>query len=264
MQLMTKGQEYRMTQHRRRRPRVDRGGAAAADRARGRRRARLSLNLRQSGIYIAFALIVVLFSVLTDGVLLQPQNISNIVLQNSYILILAIGMMMVIIAGHIDLSVGSVVAVTGAVSAVLDGQPATALVARGARSRSSSGALVGAWQGFWVAYVGIPAFIVTLAGMLMFRGADARSCSATRASARSPTPSARSPTASSRATSATSASARSAAPTCSPCCVGVGRGGRRSSSRSGAPARPGIELRPGRRAARRCSSPRSSVAVARA
>ena len=79
----------------------------------------VSLNLRQSGIYVAFALIVVLFSVLTDGALLQPQNISNIIVQNSYILILAIGMILVIIAGHIDLSVGSVVAVTGAIAAVL-------------------------------------------------------------------------------------------------------------------------------------------------
>ena len=69
-------------------------------------RAGCSLNLRQSGIYIAFALIVVLFAVLTDGALLQPQNISNIIVQNSYILILAIGMILIIIAGHIDLSVG--------------------------------------------------------------------------------------------------------------------------------------------------------------
>jgi len=72
----------------------------------------ISLNLRSSGIYIAFALIIVLFSVLTDGALLQPQNISNIIVQNSYVLILAIGMILIIIAGHIDLSVGSVVAVT--------------------------------------------------------------------------------------------------------------------------------------------------------
>ena len=76
---------------------------------------RLSFNPRQSGIYVAFALIVVLFTVLTDGALLQPQNISNIVVQNSYILILAIGMILIIIAGHIDLSAGSVVAATGAI-----------------------------------------------------------------------------------------------------------------------------------------------------
>src|SRR6185295_19075226 len=80
---------------------------------------RFSINPREGGIYIAFALIVVLFTILTDGVLLEPQNISNIIVQNSYILILAIGMILIIIAGHIDLSAGSVVAVTGALAAVL-------------------------------------------------------------------------------------------------------------------------------------------------
>ena len=99
-----------------RRPRARRH--AAAGRSAGDAR-RLNLNLRQSGIYIAFALIVVLFTVLTGGDLLQPQNISNIIVQNSYILILAIGMILVIIAGHIDLSVGSVVAACGAIAAVL-------------------------------------------------------------------------------------------------------------------------------------------------
>ena len=76
-------------------------------------------NLRQSGIYVAFVVIVALFAILTDGVSLSPGNITNIVLQYSYILVLAIGMVLVIIGGHIDLSVGSVVALTGAVSAVL-------------------------------------------------------------------------------------------------------------------------------------------------
>ncbi|WP_258725988.1 multiple monosaccharide ABC transporter permease [Cellulomonas sp. NS3] len=126
-------------------------------------------NLRQSGIYIAFVAIVGLFTILTDGILLSPINITNIVLQYSYILILAIGMVIVIIAGHIDLSVGSVVALTGAVSAVLvikNGQPWWV----GILAAIAVGAVVGAWQGFWVAYVGIPAFIVTLAGMLLFRG----------------------------------------------------------------------------------------------
>ncbi len=79
----------------------------------------LTRNLRQSGIYIAFVAIVALFAVLTDGTSLSPINITNIVLQYSYILVLAIGMVIVIIAGHIDLSVGSVVALTGAISAVL-------------------------------------------------------------------------------------------------------------------------------------------------
>jgi len=129
---------------------------------------RFSFNPRQSGIYVAFALIVVLFTVLTDGALLQPQNISNIIVQNSYILILAIGMILIIIAGHIDLSAGSVVAVTGAISAVLmvDLQlpwPLALLIT------IVAGALIGAFQGYWVAFFGIPAFIVTLAGMLVFR-----------------------------------------------------------------------------------------------
>ena len=130
----------------------------------------MTRNLRQSGIYIAFVAIIVLFAILTEGVLLDAGNITNIVLQYSYILILAIGMVIVIIAGHIDLSVGSVVAFTGAVSATLvikNGSPwwTGVLVA------ILVGLAVGAWQGFWVAFVGIPAFIVTLAGMLLFRGA---------------------------------------------------------------------------------------------
>lgn len=125
-------------------------------------------NVRQSGIVVAFIAICGLFAVLNPN-FLSPGNLTNLVLQYSYILILAIGMMIVIIAGHIDLSVGSVVALTGAVSAVLvirNGAPwwVGVLVAIGV------GALIGAWQGFWVAVVGIPAFIVTLAGMLIFRG----------------------------------------------------------------------------------------------
>jgi len=126
-------------------------------------------NLRQSGIFVAFVAIVGLFTILTDGVLLSPGNVTNIVLQYSYILILAIGMMIVIIGGHIDLSVGSVVALTGAVSAVVviqHGLPWWLGVLAGL----GVGFLVGVWQGIWVAYVGIPAFIVTLAGMLLFRG----------------------------------------------------------------------------------------------
>ena len=113
---------------------------------------------------------VVLFSILTNGILLRPQNISNLVVQNGYILVLAIGMVMVIIAGHIDLSVGSVAAFVGACSGVFAVQLGPA---RGGSSVILSlgiGALVGVWQGFWIAFVGIPAFIVTLAGMLIFRG----------------------------------------------------------------------------------------------
>lgn len=136
-------------------------------------RALIMSNLRQSGIYVALVVIVGLFAVLTDGVSLSPGNITNIVLQYSYILVLAIGMVIIIIGGHIDLSVGSVVALTGAVSAVLviqQGYPWWV----GILAALAVGVAVGAWHGFWVAYAGIPAFIVTLAGMLLFRGLTLR------------------------------------------------------------------------------------------
>lgn len=126
-------------------------------------------DLGKNGIFLALVAVIVLFSFLTDGILLRPQNISNLIVQNGYILILAIGMVIVIVAGHIDLSVGSIAAFIGAVSGVLirdfglDWWLAIAL-------SLLVGALVGAWQGFWIAFVGIPAFIVTLAGMLIFRG----------------------------------------------------------------------------------------------
>ncbi|MET7620138.1 multiple monosaccharide ABC transporter permease [Streptomyces sp. NPDC005408] len=130
----------------------------------------LRRNMRQYGMLIALGLIVALFTVWTGGDLLLPRNVSNLVLQNSYILILAIGMMLVIIAGHIDLSVGSLTACVGAVAAVLMVQHhapwpiAVALCL-------ALGAAAGAMQGFFIAYLGIPSFIVTLAGMLLFRGA---------------------------------------------------------------------------------------------
>ncbi|MBU7596564.1 sugar ABC transporter permease [Streptomyces sp. P38-E01] len=127
-------------------------------------------NMRQYGMLVALGLIVVLFQIWTGGTLLLPNNVSNLIQQNSYILILAMGMMIVIIAGHIDLSVGSVAAFVGALSAVMmvkhDMPWVAALVVS-----LVIGALAGAWHGFWIAYVGIPSFIVTLAGMLLFRGA---------------------------------------------------------------------------------------------
>ncbi|MFD4689810.1 multiple monosaccharide ABC transporter permease [Streptomyces sp. NBC_00683] len=126
-------------------------------------------NMRQYGMLIALGLIVALFGIWTDGVLLRPNNVTNLVLQNSYILVLAIGMMIVIIAGHIDLSVGSLAAFVSAACAVMmvehDVPWVLALVLA-----LLLGAVAGAWQGFWIAYVGIPSFIVTLAGMLLFRG----------------------------------------------------------------------------------------------
>jgi putative multiple sugar transport system permease protein len=126
-------------------------------------------DLGKNGIFIALLVVVLLFEVLTNGILLRPQNISNLIVQNGYILILAIGMVMVIVAGHIDLSVGSIAAFVGAISGVFAvnmGLPWWLSIVLSLLI----GALVGAWQGFWIAYVGIPAFIVTLAGMLIFRG----------------------------------------------------------------------------------------------
>ncbi|MED3721848.1 sugar ABC transporter permease [Geobacillus stearothermophilus] len=126
-------------------------------------------NIRSYSMVIALVLIMLLFQVLTGGILLRPLNITNLILQNSYILVLAVGMMLVIITGHIDLSVGSVAAFVGALAGILMVQHhasvwLTVLICL------LLGALIGAWQGFWVAYVKIPSFIVTLAGMLLFRG----------------------------------------------------------------------------------------------
>ncbi len=126
-------------------------------------------NMRQYSMILALVSIMILFQVLTDGILLRPLNITNLILQNSYILVLAIGMILVIITGHIDLSVGSIAAFIGAISAILmvnhEVPTSVAIIIS-----LLIGALIGAWQGFWVAYVKIPAFIVTLAGMLLFRG----------------------------------------------------------------------------------------------
>ncbi|NYE96446.1 putative multiple sugar transport system permease protein [Psychromicrobium silvestre] len=151
-------------------------------------------NLRQFGMIGALVILILLFQVLhgmrlddayngmnffnffprawdgfLDGRMLTPVNMINLVNGNAYILILAIGMVLVIIAGHIDLSVGSVAAFVGIVVALVIqdwGVPWWLGIIIGL----ALGALIGAWQGFWVAVVGIPAFIVTLAGMLLFRG----------------------------------------------------------------------------------------------
>jgi putative multiple sugar transport system permease protein len=130
----------------------------------------LMSHVRQSGMVVALVAIVLLFQVWTGGILLKPLNVTNIIQQNGYILVLAIGMVIVIINGHIDLSVGSVAGFIGAMSAVLmvrNDMPWLVAVA----VCVGMGALIGAWQGFWIAYVGIPSFIVTLGGMLVFRGA---------------------------------------------------------------------------------------------
>ena len=126
-------------------------------------------NIREYGMLIALIAIMAFFQIRTNGILMRPVNITNLVLQNSYIIVMALGMLLIIVAGWIDLSVGSVAAFVGAIAAVLMVKmdlhwSITMLIALGI------GALIGAFQGYWVAYMKIPAFIVTLAGMLIFRG----------------------------------------------------------------------------------------------
>jgi len=126
-------------------------------------------NIREYGMLIALVVIMLLFQYLTNGVLFRPQNLTNIVLQNSFIVIMALGMLLVIVAGHIDLSVGSVVGFVGAVAGVLVVQMHMNL-ALATVICLLMGAAVGAWHGYFIAYHRIPSFIVTLSGMLVFRG----------------------------------------------------------------------------------------------
>ncbi|MDR0496463.1 MAG: sugar ABC transporter permease [Treponema sp.] len=125
-------------------------------------------NIRNYSMFIMLALIMLIFAPLTNMNNLNPRNFTNIFFQYSYVLILAVGMVQVIIVTGIDLSVGSVCAFVGAISAMVyntgAGMPLTMLVSLGA------GLAIGAYQGVWVAYAKMPAFIVTLSGMLLFRG----------------------------------------------------------------------------------------------
>ncbi len=128
------------------------------------------IDLRQYGMLIALFVIIVLFNFLTKGLLLKPMNISNLIFQNAYVIIMAIGMLLCILTGgNNDLACGSVEALIGACAA-------TFIITRGWNVYLSIllclliGIAIGAWQGFWIAYVGIPPFICTLSGMLVFRG----------------------------------------------------------------------------------------------
>jgi ABC-type xylose transport system, permease component len=123
-------------------------------------------------MFIVLAVIMIFFATQKNGAILFPSNINNLILQNAYVFILATGMLFCILTGgNIDLSVGSVVCLIGAIGGHLmlnmRVSPLLAIICM-----IVVGALVGAWQGFWIAYVRIPPFIVTLAGMLVFRGAS--------------------------------------------------------------------------------------------
>jgi putative multiple sugar transport system permease protein len=126
-------------------------------------------HLREYGMLLSLIAIMIFFQFMTNGTLLKPLNLTNLILQNSYIIIMALGMLLVIVAGHIDLSVGSVVGFIGALAAVMMVQfkihyiPTTIICL-------AVGGLIGAAQGYWVAFFKIPSFIVTLAGTLVFKG----------------------------------------------------------------------------------------------
>lgn len=126
-------------------------------------------HLREYGLLVALIAIMVFFQIATEGTLFRAVNITNLLLQNSYIIIMALGMLVVIVAGHIDLSVGSVMGFVGALAAILivnlDVSPYITVPIC-----LFVGGVIGAAQGYWVAYWKIPSFIVTLAGMLVFRG----------------------------------------------------------------------------------------------
>ncbi|MDF2564621.1 MAG: transporter permease [Massilibacillus sp.] len=126
-------------------------------------------NLKQYGMMIALFLIYIIFLVLSDGKNAAPMNINNLVMQNSYVVILSIGMLLCCLTANVDLSVGSVVAFCGAAAAIMVVDyhisiPTTFAVVL------VMGVLVGMWQGFFIAVLKVPPFIVTLANMLVFRG----------------------------------------------------------------------------------------------
>ncbi len=118
---------------------------------------------------IALVLVTAFFTWRTGGKLLMPQNLTNIISQNAYVFVLATGMLLCILTGgNIDLSVGSVVCFVGTIGAVLMRSNLNMWLA--VLVMLVVGLLIGAWQAFWIAYVKVPPFITTLAGMMVFRG----------------------------------------------------------------------------------------------
>lgn len=128
----------------------------------------LNLFSNYSMVIVLF-LSLVIFQIATEGVFMKPLNITNLILQNSHILVLSIGMLMVVLLGDVDLSVGSLVALIGAISSIIIIKYNVPTIL-GVIICLFLGALIGAWNGFWIAKVGIPSFIVTISGMLLFRG----------------------------------------------------------------------------------------------
>lgn len=131
---------------------------------------KMKVFMKKNTMLIALVVVALFFQIETGGTLLAPRNVTNLISQNGYVVILAVGMLMCILTGgNIDLSVGSIVALVGALAGTL-------IVTKGMNIYLAIiiclavGVLIGVWQGFWIAYVRIPAFIVTLSGMLLWRG----------------------------------------------------------------------------------------------
>lgn len=133
-------------------------------------KAKISAGIKKYTMIIALILVTLFFTWKTGGKILLPQNVSNLIAQNAYVFVLATGMLLCILTGgNIDLSVGSVVCFVGAIGATL-------METKGVNVWVSIlvmvlvGTAIGAWQGFWIAFVHVPPFITTLSGMLVFRG----------------------------------------------------------------------------------------------
>lgn len=125
--------------------------------------------MRDYTMVIAFIIIAVVFQILTKGTFLNARNISTLARQMSIIAIIGTGMLMLIVSGNFDLSVGSIVLLAGGVPAILQvwyGWSTPFAIA----AALAVGCILGAWQGFWVAYKNVPSFIVTLGGMMIFKG----------------------------------------------------------------------------------------------
>lgn len=129
----------------------------------------VNLNMKQYGMVFALLAIFIIFYFLTGGTNATPMNMNNLIMQNSYVVILATGMLLCVLTGNVDLGVGSYLALCGAIAAKL-------VVEKGMSIPLAFlitilvGTLFGAFNGFFIAYLGIPPFVVTLAGMLMGRG----------------------------------------------------------------------------------------------
>ncbi len=133
-------------------------------------------NVRDYALLLSLVAIMIFFQITTKGILFTPLNMTNIILQNSYIVIMALGMLLIIVAGHIDLSVGFLSGFIGAIAGVLMvSNPLWPVAFKMGTVPAificlAAGTAIGALQGWFVAKFRIPAFIVTLAGMLIFRG----------------------------------------------------------------------------------------------